>query len=148
MAKSIFEIVESGVAEVTHNGSECEVTLPEWWSDLAESVFSDNDDGLRKAMVDIPINDLRAVLQAGAAKLLIELRAVARPADYTTKQGGGKRELNESYDDKMPQDRVDGYELKPMKRPGSGKPKALTIEEQFKLLSPEKKLEMLKKLGM
>ena len=148
MAKSIFEIAESGIAEVTHNGAECNIDMPEWWTDLATVALEGTDEEMMDYINDIGCIALRAVLQTGAAKLLIELRAVARPADRTAKQGGGKRELMELYDDKMPQDRVDAYELKPMKRPGSGKVKALTIEEQFDLLSPEKKMEMLKKLGM
>ena len=120
MAKSLFEIQETGVAEVTHNGAECNVTLPEWWTSLAMACLAkDGDiDAYWERLLD---SDRQALLQAAAAKLLIEIRAAARPADFPASEGGAKRELmSPDRDGRLPQDRVDAYELTPLKRPGSG----------------------------
>ena len=125
MAKSIFEIADSGVATVEHMGvsvkAECDVIMPGWWTTAANLAFNLEEREMWDDVLTMKTEDLRALLQAATAKKLIEIRAKARPAKHTVKDGEGPRELNEPYLEKMPQDRVDDFELKPMKRPGSGK---------------------------
>lgn len=146
MAKSIYDIVDSGKAEITHNGADCIVTLPEWWIEIGEMALNANDDELLKNCTTLPIEKLRATMQAGIAKLLIELRAIARPADMTAKEGGKKRELIKP-DGKglLPQDRVDSYQLKPMKRPGKHVTEK-SAEAQFAALTKEEKERVMAKM--
>lgn len=147
MAKSIYEIVADMEAEITHNGATCFITLPNWWCELGEVVLNQNDDDLAYFVPSMSNDALRAVMQAGLAKLLIELRAVARPADYTAKEGGGKRELNEEDSNgKLPQTRVNAYALKPYKKPGEAKEiKAKDVDAALAKLSPEELATLLAK---
>lgn len=120
MAKSLFDIAAEGKAEVSHNGDNVVVNLPEWWTEMATACLSDEGPNVEEWWDGIDVPTKVAVAQAAAAKTLIELRAAARPADFPASEGGGKRELNSP--DKgglLPQDRVAAYELKPLKRPGT-----------------------------
>ena len=124
MAKSIYEIADSGIAEVEHMGetkkSTCNICMPAWWTKAANLAFNLDDREMWDEILTMKTDDIRALLQASAAKKLIEIRAVARPPKKSIKEGEGARELLVPYKGKMPQDRVDEFELKPMKRPGAG----------------------------
>jgi len=121
MAKSLFDIAEEKIAEVSHNGTTAIVDLPTWWVCVAKAALMGTDEDVRSLCEGMTDDDLRAWFQAACAKTLIELRAAARPADFPASEGGGKRELMAPDGaGRLPQDRVDEYELKTLKRPGTG----------------------------
>lgn len=150
MAKSIYEIADSGIAEVEHMGatkkSTCNICMPSWWTKSANLAFNLDDREMWDEILTMKTDDIRALLQASAAKKLIEIRAIARPPKYSIREGEGARELLEPYKGKMPQDRVDDSELKPMKRPGEGKEiKAKDVDAALAKLSPEELASLLAK---
>ena len=113
MAKSIFEILSTGVIEVAHRGEEVVLDLPEWFT-TAGAVLT-NEEGLLQWAAENGC--LLALLQTGLQKTIIDIRAAARPDEKTS-----------ILDDKAgAQARVLKFKLTELRRPGSGtKNKALS----------------------
>ena len=112
MAKQLEEVVVDGMAEVTHGGAEINVTMPAWWVTLGKIAIM-TPEKFQIEIARVCCKDLQATFQSGVAKQLIDIRAVARPGDYTKAEGlDGKRPLmDKDTKGRLPQDRVDAFKL-------------------------------------
>lgn len=116
MAKSMFEIIESGIIEVNHNGEDVNFELPEWMKEL-NGILEDE-----KAMNEwAKRNNIGlATHHNNIAKTIIDLRATIRPADVAGKEKGSKVKVSLIEDAENAQERADAFIIKPATRPGTG----------------------------
>lgn len=116
MAKSMFEIIETGKIEVNHNGEDAEFELPTWLKDAAGKLESGKD----LTFWADDNNVLHALLHSGIAKTIIDLRADIRPTDIAGKIKGEKIKVSLLKDREKAQERAYEFSIKPAKRPGTG----------------------------
>jgi hypothetical protein len=145
MAQSMYEVIETGMLEVNHNGEDAEFMIPEWLEAASGKLESEAD--LLEWAKEHKV--LHALLHAGIAHTIIDLRATIRPADKAGKEKGEKIKVSMLKDFDGAQARSDKFKIKPKARPGTG---GKTPEERekealrlLKSLSPEKMAELLKK---
>ena len=137
MAKSLYEIIESGRIEVNHNGDDMEFEIPTWLKDAGGKL--ENEEELALWAEDT--GNMHALLHSGIAKTIIDLRAAIRPADIAGKEKGSKVKVGLIADADNAQKRANAFTIKPCARPGTGgqtpeqrQDKALKL---LKGLSPE-----------
>ena len=116
MAKSMYDIIETGLIEVNHNGDDMEFEITEWLKDAAGKL--ENEDEL--ALWAEESGNMHALLHAGIAKTIIDLRAAIRPADKAGKEKGKKIKVSLILDADNAQERADNFTIKPALRPGTG----------------------------
>jgi len=116
MAKSMYEIIETGRVEVNHNGDDAEFTIPAWLSEAAGKLESEEE----LALWADETGNMHALLHAGIAKTIIDLRATIRPADVAGKEKGSKVKVSLLKDFDNAQERADKFKIKPAQRPGTG----------------------------
>jgi len=116
MAKSLFEIIETGSIEVNHNGDDAEFVIPQWLGDASGKLESEEDLTLWADETGF----MHALLHAGIAKTIIDLRATIRPADVTGENKGDKVKVSLITDSGKAQDRATKFTIKPAVRPGTG----------------------------
>lgn len=116
MAKSMYEIIETGMIEVNHNGEDAEFEIPEWLKEAAGKLESSEDLALWAEDKGV----LHALLHSGIAKTIIDLRAVIRPADIAGEKKGEKIKVSLLKDKANAQIRATKFEIKPAARPGTG----------------------------
>lgn len=137
MAKSFHDIIKDGRIEVTHQGEEVTLELP--------AIFKELQGGLmdkEQLLFWMESNDVEmGVIHAGIQKLIIDLRAKARPSTDT--KTGRSDSIVAGKDDA--QARVDGFEIKPTLPPGSSTPKAFGkgVEQALRM-----SIEALQAVGM
>lgn len=116
MGKSLFDTIsESDQFEVGHNGETCFFSLPEWVKEL--DGILENEEALLKWGKENEV--LHGLIHNGIAKLLIDLRAVARPVDKAGEKKGERIVQSLIDESENAQERLDNYVLKPIKRPGT-----------------------------
>jgi hypothetical protein len=116
MAQSMYEVIENGMIEVNHNGEDAEFMIPEWLEAASGKLESEAD--LLEWAKEHKV--LHALLHAGIAHTIIDLRAVIRPADKAGKEKGEKIKVSMLKDFDAAQARSDGFKIKPKARPGTG----------------------------
>jgi len=116
MAKSLFEIIETGLIEVNHNGQDVEFELPTWLKEASGKLESEQDLALWADDNDV----MHALLHSGIAKTIIDLRATIRPADIAGKEKGDRIKVSLIDDSEKAQERSTKFKIKPATRPGTG----------------------------
>ena len=116
MAKSLFEIIETGMIEVNHNGDDAEFAIPTWLKEAAGKLESEED----LTLWADEHNVMQALLHSGIAKTIIDLRAAIRPADIAGEKKGDRIKVNLIDDAKKAQKRATEFRIKPAVRPGTG----------------------------
>ena len=121
MAESFFTIIDRGTFEVNHKGNDVWLDLPNDLKALAGKLED------QKAIEDwlFEQGNLMAVVHSAVQKRLIELRALARPAE----------DVNIITDKANAQKRVSEAKWTAAKRPGAGAKKQLSEEELLKQLA-------------
>ncbi len=128
MAKSLFDTIESGTMEVTHDGADAMFDLPAWMCE-AGTILEDEEKLLEWARKHkILLNTFHAAL----AKWKIDFCAVVRPKDIPGKLKGEKIKVSLIEDIENAQKRADDFRSKPATRPGTG---GKTPEERMKKAS-------------
>jgi len=116
MAKSMYEIIETGMIEVNHNGQDVEFELPAWLKEASGKLESEQD----LALWADDNNVMHALLHSGIAKTIIDLRAAIRPADIAGKEKGDRIKVSLIKDEENAQKRSTNFTIKPAIRPGTG----------------------------
>ena len=116
MAKSLFQIIETGLIEVNHNGDDMEFSITEWLKKASGKL--ENKEEL--VLWAEETGKMHALLHAGIAKTIIDLRATIRPADITGAEKGSKEKVSLIADYDNAQKRADIFTIKPTTRPGTG----------------------------
>ncbi len=115
MAKSMFEVIESGKIEVNHNGEDMIFETPQWMKDIAGCI-----ENLPKLIKTLTLNGiLLAILHAGIAKTIIDLRAIIRPADIAGEKKGDKIKVSLIADFDNAQKRANEFKPTKATRPGT-----------------------------
>jgi len=116
MAKSMYEIIETGMIEVNHNGDDAEFEIPMWLKEASGKLESEEE----LALWAEENNVLHALLHSGIAKTIIDLRAAIRPADLPGENKGDKIKVSLVNDKINAQNRANTFTIKPATRPGTG----------------------------
>lgn len=116
MAKSLFDTIESGIMEVTHNGEEAIFDLPEWMKEAGAILENEEELLIWAKKHDILLNAFHAAL----AKWKIDFCAVVRPTDLPGEKKGEKIKVSLIRDSENAQKRGDEFKSKPATRPGTG----------------------------
>ena len=116
MAKSMYEIIETGMIEVNHNGDDAEFEIPTWLKKAAGKL----EDETELALWAEDTGNMHALLHSGIAKTIIDLRAVIRPADIAGENKGDKVKISLIADANKAQVRSNKFTIKPALRPGTG----------------------------
>ena len=116
MAKSMYEIIETGMIEVNHNGEDREFEIPEWLKDASGKLESEEELALWADENKV----LHALLHSGIAKTIIDLRAAIRPADIAGEKKGEKIKVSLIDDHSNAHNRSMNFTIKPALRPGTG----------------------------
>lgn len=116
MAKSMYEIIETGMIEVNHNGDDAEFEIPTWLKDANGKLESEEDLALWADENKV----LHALIHSGIAKTIIDLRAAIRPADIAGEKKGEKIKVSLLVDAEKAQKRSNEFTIKPAIRPGTG----------------------------
>lgn len=111
MAKSFHSIISSGDIEVMHKGEEVALKLPAWLI-AADGKLEDEAQLLKWAQEQ---EVLLPALQSAIQKVIIEIRASARPADSEDKP------ISIISDIIAAQERVDNFVWKATPKPGQSK---------------------------
>lgn len=111
MAKNFFETIEDGMLEVDHCGEKVTLNLPEWLIE-AKGILEDESELVRWANEH---EIMHGLIHNGIQKLLIDLRASARPRGKDAKERSIKNEIEKA------QANVNEFVLAPVKRPGQSK---------------------------
>lgn len=114
MAQSMFEVIETGIIEVNHNGEDVNFDIPEWMKEANGKL--ENEEAMLEWAKDNGI--VLALFHAGLADTIIGLRAVIRPTDK--KVGDDKVKVSLIKDEENAQKRADDFVIKPKTRPGTG----------------------------
>ena len=141
MAKSFYNILEEGKLEVNHKGNDVVFDLPSWLSE-ADGKLEDEAALLEWAK---EYEVLHGLMHFGLQQLIIALRSAARPqvkvfrdvdkakAFMATIKDVENWHVNKSQDEfsksiiadsEEAQDRIDGFSLKAVPKPGESKAKA------------------------
>lgn len=116
MAKSMYEIIDTGMIEVNHNGEDAEFEIPTWLKEASGKL--ENEEEL--ALWADENNVMHALLHSGIAKTIIDLRAAIRPADVAGEKKGEKVKISLIDDKSNAHNRSMNFTIKPAVRPGTG----------------------------
>ena len=116
MAKSMYEIIETGLIEVNHDGNDAEFEIPTWLKEASGKLESEED----LASWADENNVLHALIHSGIAKTIIDLRAAIRPTDIAGEKKGDKIRVSILDDLIKAQERATTFSIKPAQRPGTG----------------------------
>ena len=111
MAKSFHNIIAEGTIEVSHQGEDVTLNLPEWLK-AANGLLEDEEKLLEWATEQ---EILLPALQSGIQKVIIDIRAAARP-NIDTKTGATK---SIKADIENAQERIDNFVWKAVPKPGT-----------------------------
>ena len=140
MAKSMYDIIESGSLEVDHKGETVDIELPGWVKELSGKL--EDEEALQMWATEHEI--FLPIFHYFIKQLLIALRAQARPqakmykdlavfktalttidkSEYHISENTGELSKRISCDMEDAQTRVDEFVCKPTARPGTGTAKA------------------------
>ena len=145
MAKSMYEIIETGMIEVNHNGDDAEFEIPTWLKDATGKL--ENETELALWAEDQGV--MHALLHSGIAKTIIDLRAAIRPADVAGAEKGSKVKVSLILDSDKAQERSNKFTIKPAARPGTGgktpEQRMASANKLLAGLTPEQLAEVLMK---
>ena len=112
----MYEIIETGMIEVNHNGNDAEFNIPTWLKEAKGKLESEE----KLALWAEDTGNMHALLHSGIAKTIIDLRAAIRPADIAGEEKGSKEKVSLLGDFDNAQKRADDFKIKPATRPGTG----------------------------
>ena len=138
MAKSFYSILKEGTLEVNHKGNDVVFDLPSWLAKATSHLESEED--LLAWAQEYEV--LHGLMHYGIQKLIIDLRAAARPqvkifrdvdkakaflatieepANWHINTSQDEFSLNMVVDKKNAQNRINDFELKMVPKPGDSK---------------------------